>query len=187
MPILYIIAGPNGAGKTTSALKILPESLHVVEFVNADNIAKGLSPFNPEGVAFEAGRIMLNRIKELAEQQKDFAIETTLSSLSYIKFIKDCKAKSYEIVLIFVWLESSELAKDRVKYRVSKGGHNIPPDVISRRYVKGLFNLKNYFVNLCDSWLIINNSGEVATFIAESKGSELTVYDSHLYNQIFEK
>lgn len=187
MPILYIIAGPNGAGKTTTAQKILPESLRVIEFVNADNIAKGLSPFNPEGVAIEAGRIMLSRIKELSEQKKDFAIETTLSSKSYTRFVQDCKKNGYETVLIFVWLESFELAKDRVKQRVSKGGHNIPLDVIERRYQKGIYNLKNYFVNLCDSWLIINNSGEETSFIAESKKAELTIFDDRLYNQIFEK
>lgn len=187
MPILYIIAGPNGAGKTTSAQNFLPEHLHIVEFVNADNIAKGLSPFNPDGVAFEAGRIMINRIKELATQRIDFALETTLSSLSYVKFIRDCKLNGYEVVLIFVWLNSVDLAKDRVKQRVSKGGHNIPEDIIERRYERGIENLRKYFVNLCDSWMIINNSDEEASFIAESKASELTIFNEPLYKLILQK
>ena len=187
MPILYIIAGPNGAGKTTTAQKILPDNLKVVEFVNADNIAKGLSPFNPEGVAFEAGRIMLTRIKELAEQKIDFALETTLSTLSYVKFVKDCKSNGYEVVLIYVWLNSPQLAVDRVAERVSKGGHNIPEDIIFRRYSRGIQNFRKYFVSLIDDWMIIDNSGEKANFIAESKKSEITVLDKLIFNQILGK
>lgn len=187
MPILYIIAGPNGAGKTTTAQKFLPNNLQIVEFVNADNIAKGLSPFNPEGVAFEAGRIMLHRIKELAEQKIDFAFETTLSTLSYVKFVEECKEKGYETVLIYVWLNSPELAINRVAQRVSRGGHNIPKDVIIRRYHKGIQNLRKYFVNLCDGWMIIDNSGQQTVFVAESKKAEITITDISIYNQILGK
>jgi len=187
MPILYIIAGPNGAGKTTTAQKFLPEKLQVVEFVNADNIAKGLSPFNPAGVAFEAGRIMIRRINELAKQKSDFALETTLSTLSYVKFVNDCKKIGYETVLIYVWLDNTDLAKERVKQRVEKGGHNIPDVIVERRYMKGLYNLRNYFVNLCDSWLIINNSNETAGFIAQSTKGELTIFDEPLYKLILDK
>jgi predicted ABC-type ATPase len=185
MPVLYIIAGPNGAGKTTIAQKFLPEKLNVVEFVNADNIAKGLSPFNPEGVAFEAGRIMLARIKELAKHRIDFAFETTLSTLSYASFINECKKKEYEVVLIFVWLNSSELAKRRVAQRVSEGGHNIDDKVIETRYYKGLKNLKERFVDLCDDWIIIDNSGRHAVFVAESKKLKLKIIDKVIYKTIF--
>src|SRR6218665_3727126 len=128
MPILYIIAGPNGAGKTTSAESMLPGVLNCVEFVNADLIARGISPYNPESVAIKAGRIMLNRMQELLEMGVDFVIETTLSTLSYANFIRECKDKGYEIVLIFVWLNHPDVAKDRVKQRVERGGHNIPED-----------------------------------------------------------
>ncbi len=185
MPILYIIAGPNGAGKTTTAQKFLPKDLKVVEFVNADNIAKGLSPFNPEGVSFEAGRIMLKRIKELAEQKIDFAFETTLSTLSYVKFIKDCKKKGYEIVLIFVWLNSPELAKKRVAQRVSEGGHNIKDEIVEKRYYKGLENFKTRFVGLCDEWLVCDNSQRKMDVIAQSSKGDLIISNREKYKLIF--
>ena len=187
MPILYIIAGPNGAGKTTTAQKFLPKNLKVVEFVNADNIAKGLSPFNPEGVAFEAGRIMLRRIKELAEHKVDFAFETTLSTLSYVKFIKDCKKKGYEIVLIFVWLNHPKLAKERVEQRVKQGGHNIEDDIIETRYYKGLKNLKEKFVSLCDEWMICDNSENDLKLIAQYAKGDKKIINEKIYNLIFKK
>ncbi len=184
MPILYIIAGPNGAGKTTTAQKFLPKDLKVVEFVNADNIAKGLSPFNPEGVAFEAGRIMLKRIKELAENKVDFAFETTLSTLSYVKFIKDCKKKGYEIVLIYFWLNHPNLAKERVLKRVLEGGHNILPEIIERRYYKGIHNLKNSFLKLSNEWLIFDNSDKKVLLIAKKDKDETTILEKELYKLI---
>jgi len=133
MSNLYIIAGSNGAGKTTASYTILPEMLNCREFVNADSIATGLSPFNYESVAFEAGRIMLKRIHQLMEEKVDFAFETTLAARSYISFIRDAKVINYEITLLYFWLSSPELAKKRVAQRVSEGGHNIPADVIERR------------------------------------------------------
>lgn len=114
MPDLYIIAGPNGAGKTTAAKTIFPETLGVIEFVNADEIAKGISPFNPEGVAFEAGRVMLRRIEQLVKDQRDFAFETTLSTISYLQLINSVQQKGCKVTLIFLWLASSEIAKERV-------------------------------------------------------------------------
>jgi predicted ABC-type ATPase len=187
MPILYIIAGPNGAGKTTTAQKILPNDLKVVEFVNADNIAKGLSPFNPEGVAFEAGRIMLKRIKELAEQKIDFAFETTLSTLSYVSFIKDCKKKGYEVVLIFVWLNSIELAKKRVMMRVRMGGHNIEESIIKRRYKKGIKNLTEKFLSICDEWLICDNSEKEIELISKYSKGDLQIFNQQKHKIFFKK
>jgi predicted ABC-type ATPase len=140
MPDLYIIAGPNGAGKTTASFTILPQIFKCREFVNADEIARGLSPFNPESVAFEAGRIMLQRIEQLVEANQTFAFETTLSTRSYVKLIERCRGQGYTINLIFLWLNSPELAAERVQTRVEKGGHSIPEDVIRRRYEKGLRN-----------------------------------------------
>ena len=138
---LYIIAGCNGAGKTTASFTILPEILDCKEFVNADEIAKGLSPFQPEKVAFEAGRIMLNRIDELFKNQENFAFETTLATKTYKQKIKFAKENNYNTTLLFFWLRNSDLAKERVKTRVKEGGHNIPTDVIERRYINGIKNL----------------------------------------------
>ena len=145
MPNLYIISGCNGAGKTTASYTILPEMLQCKEFVNADEIAKGLSPFQPETVSFHAGRIMLTRINELLEQAVDFAIETTLTTLSYKKTIELAKTKGYSVTLLFFWLDDVNLAIERVKTRVSEGGHNIPEQIIIRRYFKGIFNLTRVF------------------------------------------
>lgn len=155
---LYIIAGCNGAGKTTASMTILPRSLLVKEFVNADEIAKGLSPFNPEGVAIEAGRLMLERIQYLLSKGESFSIETTLATRSYINLVRQAHELGYLVHLIYFWLNSPQLAVDRVAERVSKGGHNIPKDVILRRYYKGISNLFNMFMNEVDAWLIFDNS-----------------------------
>lgn len=184
MPTLFIIAGPNGAGKTTSANQILPGVIDCIEFVNADYIAKGLSPFNAEGVSFEAGRIMLKRIKELADQSVDFVIETTLSTSSYVKFIRECKQKGYYVILIYVWLDNVNLAKRRVGFRVSKGGHNIPSDVIERRYNRGLQNLREKFLNLSDEWMMVDNSGEELMKVAFNNADGLKIIDNKKYNLI---
>ena len=127
---VYIIAGCNGAGKTTASFTILPEILNCREFVNADEIAKGLSPFQPESVSFQAGRIMIKRIDELIDAEVDFGFETTLTTLSYLNTIKLAKEKGYFVTLLFFWLNDVNLAIERVKNRVKEGGHNIPVDVI---------------------------------------------------------
>lgn len=166
MSNLYIISGCNGAGKTTASYTILPEMLNCKEFVNADEIAKGLSPFQPETVSFLAGRIMLERINELLEQNVDFAIETTLTTLSYCQTIEFAKQKGYHITLLFFWLNDVNLAIERVKIRVSEGGHNITEEVIIRRYYKGISNLIKIFTSLCDYWIVIDNSVEPYYIIA---------------------
>lgn len=155
---LYIIAGCNGAGKTTASKTILPKSLLVKEFVNADEIAKGLSPFNPEGVAIEAGRLMLRRIDDLLEMGESFSIETTLATKSYINLVRKAREKGYVVHLLFFWLDSIELAKRRVADRVANGGHNIPLPVIERRYKAGLKNLFKIFMNEVDIWILFDNS-----------------------------
>jgi predicted ABC-type ATPase len=158
MPDLYIVAGCNGAGKTTASYTVLPKMLNCKEFVNADSIAAGLSPFNPESVAFEAGRIMLKRIDELVSTKVDFAFETTLSTRSYVAFIKKAQGLGYTVNLLFFWLSSPEMAKQRVADRVSKGGHDIPADVIKRRYYRGISNLINLYAPICDYWVVMNNT-----------------------------
>ncbi|MBN2259857.1 MAG: zeta toxin family protein [Clostridiales bacterium] len=134
MPNLYIIAGCNGAGKTTASFTVLPDMLNCNEFINADEIARGISPLNPEKAAIDAGRFMLNKIDKLIQNQKDFAFETTLSSKSYIITIQKAKHIGYQTSLVFFWLDSVDLAIERVKTRVLEGGHNIPKQVIIRRY-----------------------------------------------------
>ena len=156
--LLYIIAGCNGAGKTTASMTILPKVLLVREFVNADEIAKGLSPFNPEGVAIEAGRLMLERIDCLIKRGESFSIETTLATRSYINLVRRAHTEGYQVHLIYFWLKSPELAMQRVAERVAHGGHNIPQDVIVRRYSAGISNLFNLFMNEVDSWMIYDNS-----------------------------
>lgn len=159
MPRVFIIAGCNGAGKTTASYTILPDMLNCREFVNADEIAKGLSPFNPERMAIEAGRLMLQRMDDLLCQDEDFAFETTLASRSYINFIQQAHAKNYLVRLLFFWLPTPELAIERVATRVQEGGHNIPEEVIRRRYEAGINNLKALYMPVCDLWTIYDNSG----------------------------
>lgn len=133
MPNLYIISGCNGAGKTTASYSVLPDMLDCKEFVNADEIAKGLSPFQPDKVAIEAGRIMLNRINELIKQKVDFAFETTLSARTYRHLIKEAQSNGYFVTLVYFWLSSVDLAIERVRTRVISGGHDIPEETIRRR------------------------------------------------------
>jgi predicted ABC-type ATPase len=182
---LFIIAGCNGAGKTTASFTILPEILNCKEFVNADEIAKGVSPFQPESVSFQAGRIMIERINELLNNKVDFAFETTLTTLSYLQTIKVAKENGYKINLIYFWLNDVKLALERVKIRVSEGGHNIPEETIRRRYFKGIYNLTKKFINVCDYWIIINNSEKPFNFVAEGYGNdELNIYDELIWQQI---
>ena len=176
--LLYIIAGCNGAGKTTASMTILPKALLVREFVNADEIAKGLSPFNPEGVAIEAGRLMLERIDCLLKRGESFSIETTLATRSYINLVRRAHAEGYQVHLIYFWLKSPELAMQRVAERVAHGGHNIPQDVIVRRYSAGISNLFNLFMNEVDSWMIYDNSDNDREEIAVGAKEKIDIINS---------
>jgi predicted ABC-type ATPase len=184
MPTLFVIAGCNGAGKTTLSKNLLPEYLGVKEFVNADEIARGLSPFNAEAVAFTAGRIMLERIRELAASRVDFAIETTLASKTYESIFKELKTSGYNIVLLFVYLNSSKEAIKRVKVRVREGGHNIPKDVIERRYERGIKNLKETYLNLVDGWTVFDNTQGSPILVARKQGGKVKVIDLDVWNKI---
>ena len=183
---LYIISGCNGAGKTTASFNILPDLLNCKEFVNADEIARGLSPFQPEKVSIEAGRLMLKRIDELIDSNQDFSFETTLSTKSFINTIDNVKSKGYYVTLIFFWLESIQLAKDRVQKRVSEGGHNIEPNVIERRYKAGIKNLFKLYFDKVDSLLIYDNSKAKSELIAEKEiENELfTIHNSQKFNAL---
>ncbi len=182
---LYIIAGCNGAGKTTASFTILPEIIECKEFVNADEIAKGLSPFQPEKVSFEAGRIMLNRINELLKVNESFAFETTLSTKSYKNKILIAKERGYTVTLLFFWLNNIQLAKERVKTRVKEGGHNIPNDVIERRYLKGIINLFDIYLENVDGTLIFDNSYGKHELIAQKiENEDLMIFDPEKFKQL---
>ncbi len=182
---LYVIAGCNGAGKTTASFTILPEIIHCKEFVNADEIAKGLSPFQPEKVAFESGRIMLHRIDELLQNGESFAFETTLSTRSYKGKLLKAKEKGYTVTLLFFWLKNIELAKERVNVRVSEGGHNIPPDVIARRYKTGLRNLFDIYLDVVDGALIFDNSeGKHELLAIKTYLRDIDVLDSAKFEEL---
>ncbi len=182
---LYIIAGCNGAGKTTASFTILPEILNCREFVNADEIAKGLSPFQPEKVAFEAGRIMLHRINELLINDEVFAFETTLATKSYKSKVSTAQEKKYKVILLFFWLQDVDLAIERVKTRVKEGGHNIEKDVIKRRYINGILNLFNIYLPIVDEAMIFDNSLGKPELIAEKMlDTEIDVINEIKYDKL---
>ena len=185
MANLYVISGCNGAGKTTASYSVLPDMLNCKEFVNADEIAKGLSPFQPDKVAIESGRIMLSRIKDLLNHNVDFAFETTLATKAYVQFILEAQAKGYFVTLVYFWLSSPELAIERVKTRVISGGHDIPIDTIRRRYKAGIQNLSKLYMPICDYWMIIDNSEPPFQIVAEGfKTENIEINNQITYNQI---
>ena len=181
---LYIISGCNGAGKTSASVTILPDILKCKEFVNADAIAKGISPFNPESVAVEAGRLMLQRIDFLLNGDESFAIETTLATRSYSNLVRRAHQNGFSVQLLYFWLPSPEYAAERVAQRVREGGHNIPRDVIFRRYYAGIKNLFDIYMPIVDSWMIIDNSVNPRVTIAKMNRGETIVYDENIFNSI---
>lgn len=173
-PTLIIIAGPNGAGKSTLAPFLLRDTLGLMEYVNADTVALGLSAFQPETVAMEAGRIMLKRLRDLARQRADFAFETTLASRSYASWLRRLHQEGYNLHLLFLWLRSPDMAIERVKERVRLGGHDIPEAVIRRRYHRGIRNFFNLYQSLVDTWVVYDNStSSKAARIAEGTESNV--------------
>ena len=184
---LYILAGCNGAGKTTAAYALLPEQLDCKEFVNADEIARGLSPFNPERVSIQAGKLMVHRIDELLAVGESFVIETTLSTLSYVSLVRQAQEKGYTVGMLFFWIESAEMAEMRVAMRVAEGGHNIPREVIYRRYDSGLRNLFRLYLPCMDFWIIYDNSSIHRTIVAEG-GSHVRekIHNQVIYDKILD-
>ena len=185
LPKLYIIAGCNGAGKTTASFTILPEVLGCKEFINADEIAKGLSPFQPESVAVQAGRIMLARMDELLQKGETFAFETTLATKSYKQKIEWAQANGYEVTLLFFWLDSPNIAKERVAQRVAEGGHNIPLETIERRYYNGIANLFTIYIDMVDICYIFDNSEGRKELIAQKeRHRDIVIYNNDKFNLI---
>jgi predicted ABC-type ATPase len=162
---IVIIAGPNGAGKTTFAREFLPHEANCPDFINADLIAAGLSPFKPESVAFRAGRLMLEEIHEKIRQNKSFAFETTLSGRTYLKLLRGCRKRGYHIILVFLSLPTTDMAVARVAARVTQGGHNVPEADIRRRFTSGLNNFREVYKQVVDGWTLYDNSGNVPIVI----------------------
>ena len=185
MPNVVVIAGPNGAGKSTLAPALLRDTLNIPEYVNADTIAEGLSAFAPEDASFEAGRVMLERLRGLASEEKDFSFETTLASRFYAGWLKELMDNGYWVSLVFLWLNNVELAVERVKTRVELGGHSIPEETIRRRYRRGLANLFDLYLPVVHSWRVFDASfrkpNEIARF---TQASGEIVFDEGLWTKI---
>ena len=165
----YIIAGPNGAGKTTFAKEFLPIEAECLNFINADLIAQGLSPFQPDKMAIEAGRLMIQHINECVRRHESFAFETTLSGKGYVKKIMDWKAQQYNIIIYYLKIPTVEFAIERVKLRVSQGGHNVPEQDIIRRFERSWINFEQIYKPLADSWIVFDTSGNQPVILDESE------------------
>jgi predicted ABC-type ATPase len=183
-PTVYVIAGPSGAGKTTFATEFLPDFVNCRQFLNADLIAAGLSPFAPETQNVRAGRLLLERIGELSTAREDFGLETTLSGRTHAKLLTDLKFSGYRIDLFFLWLPSPDLAVLRVAKRVLEGGHQVPEEIVRRRYASGLRNFVRLYTPRVDSWWLYDASRMPPVMIAEKDNGPLTAVDAELFGRI---
>ena len=185
MPRLYIISGCNGAGKTTASYSLLPEMLECSEFVNSDEFAKGLSPFDPSKAAIQASRYMLMKIRYLLKRKQDFAVETTLATRTLLNIAKMAQSEGYSVTLLYFWLKTPEMAIERVKARVEAGGHDIPEETIRRRYHVGISYFFKYYAPLCERWILADNSQIPFRVIAEgSKDEVINIRDEETYAKI---
>lgn len=184
-PQVVVLGGPNGAGKTTSANLLLPNDLAIRQFVNADIIASGLSGFAPETAAFQAGRIMLARLHELAEQREDFAFETTLASRTFAPFLRKLQSQGYHVTVFYVRLRTPELAVKRVAERVRRGGHHVPDEDVRRRYARGLQNFFHLYRPFADFWILCDNSDLRPQVVAQGdRGGVTSVMHPEIYDEI---
>lgn len=188
-PHIIVISGPNGAGKSTTAPSLLQGTLGVMEFVNADVIAQGLSAFQPETASFHAGRIMLERLHYLAKEMVNFAFETTLASRTFAYWIEELRKTGYVCHLVFLWLPSPELAIARVQGRVRVGGHNVPEAIVRRRYYAGIRNFFQLYQSLTDSWYFYDNSVAGTPNLIASNNKEDGIYigNPKIWKQIEEE
>ena len=184
MPRLFILSGCNGSGKTTASYMLLPELLDCSEFVNSDEFAKSLAPFHPESAYITASRYMLRKSQYLFEKREDFCIETTLATRSLIKMVRSAQERGYFVTVVYMWLRSPEIAVQRVAARVESGGHDVPPDVIRRRYYAGIQYFFDIYAPACDKWILVDNSDTEFNIIAEGSRKGTTVRDVELYQQI---
>lgn len=184
MPELYIISGCNGAGKTTASYSLLPEMLNCRQFVNSDEFAKSLSPFNPDASSIQAGKLMLLKANYLLQRNIDFGIETTLATRSLKRTLDLAREHGYNITLLYFWLNSPELAIERVRARVAAGGHDIPESIIRRRYAAGLHYLFSDYISAVDRWIIADNSEIPFRVVAQGRKDLATIRDQATYEQI---
>ncbi len=185
MPRLYIISGCNGAGKTTASYSLLPEMLDCREFVNSDEFAKGLSPFDPSQASIQASRYMIMKIRYLLKKQKDFAVETTLATRTLLKTVRMAQEAGYTVTLLYLWLNSPDLAVQRVRARVGAGGHDIPEETIRRRYNVGIYYFFNSYSPICERWILADNSQIPFRVIADgSKTDIVNIKDEETYRKI---
>jgi predicted ABC-type ATPase len=182
---VYIIAGPNGSGKTTFATKFLPDYVKCQYFVNADLIARGLSPFSPEIAAMKAGRVVLEQIATFAAKGFDFGFETTLAGKTYYNLLKRLKRQGYHLHLFFLWIPGPELAIVRIQDRVAEGGHDVPSADIRRRFKRSLENFVKLYQPILDSWMLFNNTGSIPQLIAKKKNSHIEIVDNTIFEKIF--
>jgi len=181
MPKLYIISGCNGSGKTTASYTLLPDLLGCREFVNSDEFAKSLSPFDPGSASITASRYMLMKINYLLGRYEDFSIETTLATRSLVKIINEAHSVGYEVTILYFWLNSPELAIQRVRDRVASGGHNIPDNVVRRRYMMGLQYFFDTYRPICDRWILADNSKSNFSIVAEGTKQYSYIRDNDKY------
>ena len=180
----YIVAGSNGAGKTTFATRFLPHYADCVNFINPDLIARGLSPFDPDAALARAGRLVLESIQDASKSRADFAFETTLSGRSYVRVIRDLRARGYRIHMFYLWIPGPELALLRIRERVQKGGHNVPAQDVRRRYDRTLVNLFSLYRPLLDTLRVFDNSTAEPRLIFEDEAGRIILYDASLYQQL---
>lgn len=185
MPKLYIISGCNGSGKTTASYTLLPELLGCSEFVNSDEFAKSLSPFDPSAASVSASRFMLMKINYLLSRSEDFCVETTLATRSLMSIITEARTAGYEVTLIYFWLASPQIAIERVRNRVRAGGHNIPDDVVRRRYVMGLKYFFDSYSRICDRWVLADNTESPFKIVAEKVGNATYIKDNEKFRRIW--
>ena len=181
---MYIISGCNGSGKTTASYTMLPEMFQCADFVNSDEFAKGLSPFDPDRASIEASRYMLLKIRYMMDRGKDFTVETTLATRSLKKLILRAQKQGYTVTILYFWLNSPELAIARVKARVAAGGHNVPEPVIRRRYRTGLLYLFEDYMPLVDQWILADNSEIPFSVIAQGWHENMVVRDNLKFEAI---
>ena len=182
--IIYLIAGCNGAGKTTFAKEFLPKEVKCLRFLNADEIARGLSPLKPSASAVKAGRLLLKEVHDDIQHRQTFALETTLSGLTYLRLFRQARRRGYTLKLFYLWLPSPDVAIVRVRERVRKGGHDVPVADIRRRFHRSLTNLARYYLPLADEWALFDNSGDRPALVAENEGGKLRVVNPEIFSKL---
>jgi predicted ABC-type ATPase len=180
----YIVAGSNGAGKTTFATEFLPRYANCPNFINADLIARGLSPFDPDAALARAGRLVLESIQQVSDSHANFAFETTLSGRTYVRVIRHLRKRGYRIHMFYLWVPGPELALARIRDRVAKGGHNVPARDVRRRFCRTLRNLFSLYRPLLDTLRLFDNSTNVPRLVFEDENRKTIVYDTKCYKQV---